>query len=1232
MPDEKPQHTPETDQAREESYIDALSLRLNHSVTDIYIPLTGGELALSVRRNVSGEVWNNTSGLTPSEHPDQPFGTGWTSNLCPNVHLVAVIRADDDPCARLTPTYLYVTDENGQTFKFIVLYTPDATHGVFAAMPSSTIDQDSFSCTLTGNLVDGSYVFTKKHGTKLTFVASGIQQVLPPDRNHPDTSTSYEIHTWSRIVKVEDRFGARLEYTAGPALIPSAVTGFGGPSQGAGQTIAITLADQRVTAVQDPAGNVISYTYNDETDGALLLPQAYQTLSSVTTPLATTNYQYELASELDTKPNLNPPFPPLSYTHVNLTNITDPNVNMYSFSYQFDTSKRRFDTATGLMFTVNGEPRRIVTAGLPDGSQALFTPEGTLEFPGGGGFSGFRKTIVQDAEGATITYDFGEPVVRRMNDWSDFLSSGDHDTRRIPLLILQTRTMITYSGAGVDPDGNGVEIFDFNPDAGLALAQLQDLSGNITTYNYSDPLPPIPTVGAPLFGFYADPNAEHRSWTYDGSVPVTLTKQFSYGVFRIMSESVDELDRPTVYDLDSLGRRTAERIFPPGNVPTPIKETLFEYESDYPGFMTRQTVKKGLNDPGWTTDLQTQYMPDAWGRLGEQIVDPDGLSLTTAYTYDLNNNKLTITDPNSHIKIFAYDELNRIVRIDDQAAGSKTFTYDPRGNKIEETDENGHTTTFAYDALNRLTTQTRLMSGGANLVTYFNYNRVNSRTMMQDPNNRITRFYYDVLQRLIVTRDATTIQDTIYAYEKTSNPGASAFDSSAFKPTRITDPRGVVTTMRYDTLYRLRQKSVEYATGLFSVTRNNTDAVGNMTEQIDPLGNVVGMAYDALNRLTVTTFTNDAGGNSTEQRFYTGTGLLREVIDELGFATDTEYDGAGRAVEVIGPAVNDGTGTMARPMMQTNYDSVGNVSAKIDPRGNQTEFEYDVRNRKVVERRPAVTDPVSGLPVRPEIRWNYDNVGNVTGVTDERGNVTNSTYDNANRVILTLGPSVPYGTSGSVSARPSTSYVYDGNGNVIQVTDPNGNVTNNLYDVLNRLTSTTNGEGLTVTYGYDQVGNRTSVRDGRGYMTVLAYDGLNRLTNTTDPAGKVTTLSYDALNKTGRTDATEQVTQYTYDMRNRLRAVTYVGRSADDRTLLYDFLGQLLQVREPGKSGTADVDYAYDAMRRVIGETSGGQAHTYLYDLAGNRVKVTYGGTGRTVVSTYDALNRLLTLTETAAP
>jgi len=48
----------------------------------------------------------------------------------------------------------------------------------------------------------------------------------------------------------------------------------------------------------------------------------------------------------------------------------------------------------------------------------------------------------------------------------------------------------------------------------------------------------------------------------------------------------------------------------------------------------------------------------------------------------------------------------------------------------------------------------------------------------------------------------------------------------------------------------------------------------------------------------------------------------------------------------------------------------------------------------------------------------------------------------------------------------------------------------------------------------------------------------------------------------------------------------------------------------------------------MVTETSGGLTHAYKYDLAGNRLSTVYGGTGRTLISTYDALNRLSTLTE----
>ena len=50
--------------------------------------------------------------------------------------------------------------------------------------------------------------------------------------------------------------------------------------------------------------------------------------------------------------------------------------------------------------------------------------------------------------------------------------------------------------------------------------------------------------------------------------------------------------------------------------------------------------------------------------------------------------------------------------------------------------------------------------------------------------------------------------------------------------------------------------------------------------------------------------------------------------------------------------------------------------------------------------------------------------------------------------------------------------------------------------------------------------------------------------------------------------------------------------------------------------------------KRVYSSLLDGVTHEYTYDLVGNRLRTEYGNGGRTMISTYDALNRLSTLTE----
>lgn len=381
---------------------------------------------------------------------------------------------------------------------------------------------------------------------------------------------------------------------------------------------------------------------------------------------------------------------------------------------------------------------------------------------------------------------------------------------------------------------------------------------------------------------------------------------------------------------------------------------------------------------------------------------------------------------------------------------------------------------------------------------------------------------------------------------------------------------------------------------------------------------------DALNRPLVTTYAD----GSTTQQAYTSTGFKWQVTDENGNKTQTAYDNAGRPVEVIGATVNDGHGNEASPVTQSFYDAAGDIAETVNPLGQKWDYVYDARDRKLQELDPPVLDAVSNTTLRPTRVWEYDAAGRAIAAIDPKGNETDTSYDPANRVTDVLEPAVS--VSGGGTARPDTHSTYDLDGNVLTLTDPNNHATTNTYDLLNRLLTTTDAANITVTNTYDADGNKIAVEDGRNQTTTFAYDGLKRNTAVIDAAGDTTRLQYDGLNKVQRIDALGQTTTYIYDVRNRLSNVVYASGAAANspRNYTCDNDGNILSVAEPAKSGAADVGYTYDALNRVATETSSGLTHSYLYDLAGNRLTTTYGGTGLVLSCTYDALNRLSTLTE----
>jgi len=141
LPDEQPQKSPESDQPKEESYIDGYNLALNHSISDVFVPQGASQFPLAVERHAQEVTWTTRSDLPVRERMTDPFGQGWGSNLCSYVDF----RRDSNGAARAVT----VVDESGSSQQFLDLGNE------YEILPFSATDVKSFMNTLKKETING---------------------------------------------------------------------------------------------------------------------------------------------------------------------------------------------------------------------------------------------------------------------------------------------------------------------------------------------------------------------------------------------------------------------------------------------------------------------------------------------------------------------------------------------------------------------------------------------------------------------------------------------------------------------------------------------------------------------------------------------------------------------------------------------------------------------------------------------------------------------------------------------------------------------------------------------------------------------------------------------------------------------------------------------------------------------------------------------------------------------
>lgn len=730
-----------------------------------------------------------------------------------------------------------------------------------------------------------------------------------------------------------------------------------------------------------------------------------------------------------------------------------------------------------------------------------------------------------------------------------------------------------------------------------------------------------------------------------------------------------ETDIVHLYEPDANGRVATEAIDMNGN-------GTIQFGTDV---VTSFTYNKNGNKLTATDPRgnQTRFGYDPLGRLTLVTHPPaDGAnrdeSRVKTVLYDGNGNKHAEIDENGVATIRRFDPLGRVSQeirdLDGSGAPVITAQTNLDGQAWYRLDAEGFATGVANP-----------VDEAGDLVATYLYNDVNTVLRSTDPRGVTTKTDVDALQRPIMvwenftegdsgsTFDGSTVKRrTGFLYEKGSNTGGSMFSGDGFKPTtttryaavrRVDGWADIVSSATFDKVYRPRTETTGYDSGK-SVTNETqyndsartitrTQAKGEANER------TVVSRMDGLGREVETTA--DPGGlNAVARVFHSSTGLPWKTVDPLLRETRSAYDAAGRAASVISAA-----GLPEASTVTNGYDPAGNVISVTDPMNKVTTVVYDARNRKISALGPEVDadgNPDTPGMTRPETVIHYNGTGQVTAQRDARGHWTRSFHDRANRLRFTRSNPDPSKTP-SASNNPAvngpfdivTVNTFDAAGNILAVRDGNDHYTRNTWDALGRMSSTatdpvdgdpapgttSTGNEIIVSNQYDDSGNLILVTDGLGRQTAFRFDGLGRKTRTFwDPdldLQRTEQFHFDGIVQTHRIDPKNQRTDYVWDKLGRNTEISYTGLAADKRVNTFDLAGNLLLVSYPNETTarktTRGVTQTFDALNRVLTETSNGRTHTATFDRSGNRLTIAYQG-GRTITSSYDALNRLETATE----
>ncbi|MFM0047294.1 RHS repeat-associated core domain-containing protein [Paraburkholderia sediminicola] len=808
----------------------------------------------------------------------------------------------------------------------------------------------------------------------------------------------------------------------------------------------------------------------------------------------------------------------------------------------------------------------------------------------------------------------------------------------------------TYTNGLITQVTDGTRVVKYGYDTSSNLSSFTNTLNASTTYAYGLPgqltqmfLPSFPSIAAVTNTYdymnrvAIQSNARGKTYYYffAGSRsmevgPGSVARVTYFDAMGNVLEDTTPLFNTTIFSYDGQGR-LATKTLPQGN------GTSYTYDD----------ASCASAEKRCTQNIKTisQFAPSGSG------VSP----LVQSFTYESAFNQVaTAVDPRGNTTSYTYTPQGLLWKVftppDSNGVQGETdygyVNYAPAGFPVfylrssfatSITNNSYLLNIYAYDPTNHFVPQLTTVDSGTgrlNLTTTFTYDPIGNRTLVKSPRtdlNDTIATSYDSERRPIVTTDALGKQIQT-SYDADGRPTSIARQlasqwltsctrySETGKPVRAWGPSLTASAT-----------TCPAETAPVSITDTAYDDLDRAYQTTQYLS-----TSDGGNRVSTTIYNNDdtvaavkkAVGTAQEQTYvqftYTANGNLNSSADAKNNLTAYAYDGFDHRTRTYYPLPGTPGSANTNDYEENGYDANGNIASIRRRSGSTITQTWDARNRLTARTYPSSSD---------NVQFSYDLRDLRTSAQYANGSyAVTYTWDNPGRLI------------GTSAGGKNLAFQYDGAGNRVQMTWPDGFYTTTSYDALNRTgIIRENGSTSLASYAYDDLSRLTTITLGNGTSIQRMYDnqsGLATLTNALAATGEQVQYTYARnqlldVNSVISSNAAYQwsgasvgTQSYAADGLNRYT-------SAQGNTPSYDSSGNLsgyagwsygydvdnrLKSASTGLLGIPNISFSYDAqgrMRQTVDTVSLFNSTTTNLLNDGTKLVAEYDSTGNTVLRRY---------------